>query len=68
MLSLAVVLALCAAVPGAVGGVQGTVPYPGSIASIGDSLTRPNCTRGSACGAIPADSWSTGSNPAVVSH
>lgn len=43
------------------------VPYPNSIAAIGDSWTTPYCTR-SDCTVHAADSWSTGSNPKVDSH
>ena len=43
------------------------LPYPNSIAAIGDSWTAAYCTD-SDCTAKPADSWSTGTNPAVDSQ
>ena len=46
---------------------HGAVPYPNSIAAIGDSWTTPYCTD-SDCTVKPRDSWSTGWNPAVDSH
>jgi lysophospholipase L1-like esterase len=43
------------------------VPYPNSMAAIGDSWTTPYCTD-SDCTVKPRESWSTGWNPAVDSH
>ncbi|PWU22411.1 MAG: hypothetical protein C5B48_10080 [Candidatus Rokuibacteriota bacterium] len=43
------------------------LPYPNSMAAIGDSWTAAYCTD-SDCTAKPADSWSTGTNPAVDSQ
>jgi len=45
---------------------RAALPYPNSIAAIGDSWTAPLCIQ-SGCAALPADSWATGSNPAVNS-
>jgi lysophospholipase L1-like esterase len=61
---LAIGLALAPAVEAA---RHGAVPYPSSIAAIGDSWTTPYCTD-SDCTVKPRDSWSTGWNPAVDSH
>jgi lysophospholipase L1-like esterase len=46
---------------------QSAVPYPDSMAAIGDSWTMPYCTD-SDCTVKPRDSWSTGWNPAVDSQ
>ena len=46
---------------------RGAVPYPNSMAAIGDSWTTPYCTD-SDCTVKPRDSWSTGWNPAVDSQ
>jgi lysophospholipase L1-like esterase len=43
------------------------MPYPSSMAAIGDSFTMGLCTR-SQCEVRPGDSWSTGTNPAVQSQ
>ena len=40
---------------------------PSSIAALGDSITKAACTDPS-CADRPANSWSTGTNPAVASH
>jgi lysophospholipase L1-like esterase len=41
---------------------------PTSIAALGDSITTAACADGVSCTDTPADSWSTGTNPAVDSH
>jgi lysophospholipase L1-like esterase len=41
---------------------------PTSIAALGDSITAAACADGVSCSDILADSWSTGTNPAVQSH
>jgi lysophospholipase L1-like esterase len=46
---------------------QSAVPYPDSMAAIGDSWTTAYCTD-SDCTVKPRDSWSTGWNPAVDSQ
>lgn len=41
---------------------------PTSIAALGDSITAAACADGVSCADARADSWSTGTNPAVQSH
>lgn len=41
---------------------------PTSIAALGDSITMAACANGASCVDVPADSWATGTNPAVDSH
>jgi len=69
--SLAVVLLAVAAVlvPAVRAAPQGVdaVPYPNSMAAIGDSWTTAYCTDAD-CTVKPRDSWSTGWNPAIDSH
>src|SRR5437868_13700723 len=45
-----------------------STPYPGSIASTGDSITQAYNTGASGFTDNPAASWSTGTNSTVVSH
>jgi lysophospholipase L1-like esterase len=45
-----------------------STPYPGSIASTGDSITRAYNTGSTGFTDNPAASWSTGTNSTVVSH
>lgn len=60
-----VILALIA-VPSATPSTKSEGP-PNSIAALGDSITRAACTD-TTCADRPANSWSTGTNPAVQSH
>jgi lysophospholipase L1-like esterase len=60
-------LATAAFVPAVQAARHRAIPYPDSIAAIGDSWTTPYCTD-SDCTVKPLDSWSTGWNPAVDSH
>src|SRR5262249_43350116 len=57
-LTLAIALALALAAPSE-GRRAPTLPYPGSLAAIGDSWTGPS---------VAADSWATGTNKAVESQ
>jgi len=50
------------------GPAQAAVPYPGSMASTGDSITRAYNTGWFPYTDNPAASWSTGTNSTVVSH
>ena len=63
---LAVAAVLVPAVRAARHGVD-AVPYPNSMAAIGDSWTTSYCTDAD-CTVKPRDSWSTGWNPAIDSH
>jgi lysophospholipase L1-like esterase len=67
LLAVAALATLTALVPAVQARGRGAVPYPDSIAAIGDSWTTPYCTD-SDCTVKPRDSWSTGWNPAVDSH
>src|SRR3954468_10468260 len=46
---------------------QAQAALPSSMAALGDSLTR-GCGAGGAAGDVPAESWTTGTDPAVNSH
>jgi lysophospholipase L1-like esterase len=64
---VAAVLAAIAALLFGTSAASAATPYPNSIASTGDSITRAYNT-GSAFADNPAASWSTGTNSTVVSH
>ena len=65
-----IALAAAAAALATVGAglVQAAPPYPGSIASTGDSITRAYNTGTFPYSDYPAASWSTGTSTTVVSH
>ena len=65
---LAVAVAtLAIAVPAALAGTSAVVGYPGSMASLGDSITRAYDTCSTAYTDCPANSWSTGTSTSVNS-
>jgi hypothetical protein len=60
---VSLVLVVLCGVPATALGASTAVPYPNSMAAIGDLVTLDDPTA-----ANPPDSWSTGTNPAVNSH
>jgi lysophospholipase L1-like esterase len=59
--------ALAIVVPAALADTAAVTGYPGSMASLGDSITRAYDTCSTAYTDCPANSWSTGTNTAVNS-
>ena len=65
-LAIVLVLLLTAVLPSAAAAAD--PPLPGSMAAVGDSITRAASTGGSLGADYPANSWSTGTNSTVNSH
>lgn len=65
---LGLIAALAALAVVGTGTVTAAPPYPGSIASTGDSITRAYNTGTFPYSDYPAASWSTGTNGTVTSH
>ena len=67
-LSIALTLLLGALVPAAAAAAGPTLPFPDTMAAVGDSITQAASTDGALGADAPHNSWSTGTSSAVNSH
>ena len=67
-LSIALTLVLGALVPTAAAAAGPTLPFPDTMAAVGDSITQAASSAGALGADAPQNSWSTGTSAAVNSH
>jgi PKD repeat protein/lysophospholipase L1-like esterase len=67
-LSIALTLLLGALVPAAAAAAGPTLPFPDTMAAVGDSITQAASSAGSLGADAPQNSWSTGTSTTVNSH
>ena len=67
-LSIALTLVLGALVPTAAAAAGPTLPFPDTMAAVGDSITQAASSAGPLGADAPQNSWSTGTSSAVNSH
>ena len=67
-LSIALTVVLGALVPTAAAAAGPTLPFPDTMAAVGDSITQAASTAGSLGANEPHNSWSTGTSATVNSH
>src|SRR5688500_15118049 len=67
-LCIALTLVLGALVPAAAAAAGPTLPFPDTMAAVGDSITQAASSAGSLGADAPQNSWSTGTSTTVNSH